>query len=422
VYTAEGMTFNDVDYEASTGSSGGLFSCRRVLAASAVVAIACSEPEVTRRFDTLLAALPDGDGVEGTLIDVRIASAGGADYDLCLGANLVATNAPAAACEIEVLQAMNRWALDSDASRLHLHAGLVARSAGGLLIVGESGSGKSTLTAYLACLGWTYHGDEMVAVGPDEACRVRTFPRPLTLKPGSIALLPSLWREPRADVADRRHHVAPGELGPVDRHNDLPVKAVVFLSGQRAGPARLVRLGGTEAVERLLANTLDAERAGVAGIRTLVGLASACHLARLDGDSLAETADLLAELIESPLPPRDPPVRLQSFAAGRPYAWHPAEEKPRSAIGPFSIVRRKVAVEAWVLEDGAVLYDPEWGMLFRFNKQGARVWQALDGMSSLASVAAALAGTEEAVERVCGFARAVRNRRLIDLADIGPRR
>jgi hypothetical protein len=78
------------------------------------------------------------------------------------------------------------------ASRGHqylvLHAGVVAREDGALLLVGASGSGKTTLSAALAFAGWRLLSDEMALVRTATGM-VEPVPRPISLKNESIAII-----------------------------------------------------------------------------------------------------------------------------------------------------------------------------------------------------------------------------------------
>ena len=391
-----------------------MFPCRVVLAGSTTV-VSCVDPELTQGIDVLLGALPDGDPGQPDRVEVRILrSFDGVGYEIWEGADLLAGSLSYESCQDVLLHHLNRWALEGDPSRLHLHAGLVERSGAAALIVGPSGTGKSTLTAHLALSGWAYHSDEMVDIDLDHPCRAGGFPRPLTLKPGSEALLPKLWRERPPGSTDGRVYVSPNEFGSLQPTSRVPVTTVVFLSHDRSGPTELVSLTVPEAVELLLADTMDAQRTGEDGIGALVGLASACHLRRFRGNSLPEAAALLQELVDLPPRGRNSPVKLPLAEPGG-RAWRSAEGPTRAAIRPESRIRRRDTAHGWLVDDGAVVYDSERGMLYRFKPVWAQVWRRLTGGPTLAQVATELGGGEEALEAVCRFAREVSH--IVDLVD-----
>jgi len=78
---------------------------------------------------------------------------------------------------LQIAAGMHRYLL--------LHAAAVERGGDGLVLTGDSGAGKSTLAAYLGHNGWRFLGDEFALLDPENG-RLRPFPRPISLKNGSI--------------------------------------------------------------------------------------------------------------------------------------------------------------------------------------------------------------------------------------------
>lgn len=72
-----------------------------------------------------------------------------------------------------------------------IHAGAVARGGSGVLMTGDSGAGKSTLAAMLGHRGWRFLGDEFALLDLADA-KLSPFPRPISLKNESIALLEAI--------------------------------------------------------------------------------------------------------------------------------------------------------------------------------------------------------------------------------------
>jgi HprK-related kinase A len=79
---------------------------------------------------------------------------------------------------------------------LLLHAASVEKDGQGLILTGESGSGKSTLSALLGANGWQFMGDEFVLIEP-ESGMMKPFPRPVSLKNSSIAVLEGILSDER---------------------------------------------------------------------------------------------------------------------------------------------------------------------------------------------------------------------------------
>ena len=90
---------------------------------------------------------------------------------------------------------------------LLLHAGVVEKGGEALVLTGASGSGKSTLAALMGERGWRFMGDEFALLDPVTGDLV-PFPRPVSLKNASIALLdapadrwgPLLAGTPKGDI------------------------------------------------------------------------------------------------------------------------------------------------------------------------------------------------------------------------------
>ena len=74
---------------------------------------------------------------------------------------------------------------------LLLHASSVEKDGKTLIITGESGSGKSTLSALLGNDGWRFMGDEFALIDPVTGW-AHPFPRPISLKNESVALMQEL--------------------------------------------------------------------------------------------------------------------------------------------------------------------------------------------------------------------------------------
>lgn len=109
-----------------------------------------------------------------------------------------------------------------------LHAGVVARSEGAVLLVAPSGSGKSTMTATATRRGWGYGGDEHGAIRLADGL-VDPVPKPLGLKYGSAPRFRDLAASQRALHPFLSEHLflAPGDLpGPV-MSGPRPVELVV---------------------------------------------------------------------------------------------------------------------------------------------------------------------------------------------------
>ena len=404
--------------------------CRPVRAGAVTIAITTPAVEIQQRFDSLLAAMPDGSESddESRVVDVRVGllqprgpSSPGAVCDLWLDGQQVLSFAWIWACEDKVLGWLNEWALDSEPERLHLHAGLISKEGAGVLVVGPKGSGKSTLVSHLVRSGWVYHTDEMVGFEPHRPLVARSFARPPTLKPGAWPLfadLPSVSDEECWRFADRLH-IPPGELGPLPTVESTVVRAIVFVS--QGDTLEFSPIGPSKAAELCVADALDLGRIGASGMRALVDLVTGAHLFQLRLHGLDGTASLLSRLLELP------------SVEGATPAWEltPVDESaraegvddlvftPTAAIAPDTRVWRAGRTFSWGLPDGAVVFDPSGGTVARLDPSGGEVWRSLDGRTA-AELANQLSGGAsarlgEAREGITAFFRELRTARLVEV-------
>ncbi len=179
---------------------------------------------------------------------------------------------------------------------LLLHAGVVERDGRALVMTGESGSGKSTLAALLSTRGWRLLADEFALVEPATGL-IHPFPRPVSLKNESVAVLgavlpearfgPLLRGTPKGDIC----HLIPdaAALARVDE----PARPVLLLF-PRYGFAPAVReVPASEAFVRLTGASTNYQALGEAGFVTLTRLVRGVRGAAVD---YPDTATALAQV------------------------------------------------------------------------------------------------------------------------------
>jgi hypothetical protein len=173
-----------------------MYPTHRFLALSHDFAIVASEARIARYLDDLFRAFardgiparqyrletsPQGQYRSYTLFEngAEILPAQRAD-DLLSGISGV-INAAA------ILSSRNR--------SIVVHAAAAAYQGTAVILPGPSGSGKSTLVAGLIQQGLGYLTDEAVAINPD-TLEIDPYPKPLSIKPGTQAILPDLAPAP----------------------------------------------------------------------------------------------------------------------------------------------------------------------------------------------------------------------------------
>jgi hypothetical protein len=198
-----------------------------------------------------------------------------------------------------LLELLHSWLLPS--AWQPVHAAAVAGPAGGVLLAGPSGSGKSTTA--LACVeaGWSYAGDDFVAVTPGPpVARVENLYCSARLKPDMARRLGTFGVaevgtvhingvEKRDFVLDG--HVDPGVIG------GFPVRAVLLPRVNGVERSTIRPASAADALRGMAAYTMHLLRVGAADAFRKLGLVAeavpAFHL------ELGPDLDRLPELIDS---------------------------------------------------------------------------------------------------------------------------
>ena len=97
---------------------------------------------------------------------------------------------------------VNRAAAEAGGDHLLFHAGAVEADGTGVLLPGASGSGKSTLVAGLVRPGLGYLTDELAALHMASG-RLLPYPKPITVKAGSFAVLSDMGPDVRPESGHR---------------------------------------------------------------------------------------------------------------------------------------------------------------------------------------------------------------------------
>jgi hypothetical protein len=207
------------------------------------------------------------------------------------------------------------------------------------------------------------------------------------------------------------------ELGGVASLDPVPVGVVAFVDHRLAdGP---VELSPIDALIRLVAETLDLERAAIPGFGDLVSLVRHARCLALPTSDLVAAASQLER------------ERATTSAATLERAERGAVEEPGllptapsadPAVGPElvaadSVLLRRADVHGWALPGGGVVHDFRAGATIQVDAVGFAAWSAFDGSSSVREIAGALAAPgEDAVEELVAFARHLATLGVVTLA------
>ncbi len=267
-------------------------------------AVRCDDERLGDRVDAVLAGLRDPEAAT-TTVDHRYsltATPGGAGtVDVTRdGEPLAHDQCPGDALSWVVWD-VNRSAAAASGEHLLFHAGALDAGGTGVLLPGTSGSGKSTLTAGLARAGLRYLTDELAALDLQSG-RLLPYPKPITLKAGSFAVLPEL--DP--DGAGRRSPaVGPARSGrwrwartPGAASGQACAPRLVVVPRFAAGvPTRLTPLSNTEAFLSLALHAVNLLPHGVAGSAALGRVVAQCDCYALTMSDLDEACALVSGLV-----------------------------------------------------------------------------------------------------------------------------
>ncbi len=180
---------------------------------------------------------------------------------------------------------------------VNLHAGVVSRGGGALVLPATMEVGKSTMAVALMAKGFDYLSDEVGAIDPITT-RVYPFPKRISLEAETLAFFPGLMDrlEDRQGLTGRlaARFVRPEDLdarfgGPA------PVRWIVFPEADRKGTPRLEPIPRAQAVERMAEHCFNLYRYAERGVVLLSRVAQGAEAFSLTGGNPQERAELLAE-------------------------------------------------------------------------------------------------------------------------------
>jgi hypothetical protein len=194
---------------------------------------------------------------------------------------------------------INRAAAEASNEHLLFHAGGVQIGDTGMLFPAPSGSGKSTLVAGLVRAGLAYLSDELMAL-TSPGVQLVPYPKPLSLKAGSFAVLSDL--RPASDA------VSSGYVGeewylPVQdiRHGTVGHRCeprfVIVPRFTPDGVTALTPLPRTDAFLALATNSVNLDDHGAEGAQMLGDLVARCACFQLEMSDLGQACHLVMGLV-----------------------------------------------------------------------------------------------------------------------------
>lgn len=187
---------------------------------------------------------------------------------------------------------------------LVLHAAVVEKAGGALLLPAPPGTGKSTLCAGLVSRGWRLLSDELCLIDPASA-HIVPLARPISLKNASVDVIRGF--APDAVISPVVHDTLKGSVAHLRAPADsvrragepAPARWIVLPRYERGAAAQLEPLARGPAFMQLADSAFNYEVHGAGGFRLLADLVEACRCFEFSYGSLEEAVrvfDALAEL------------------------------------------------------------------------------------------------------------------------------
>lgn len=185
---------------------------------------------------------------------------------------------------------------------LIIHAAVLERGGGAVILPAPSGSGKSTLCAGLGWSGWRLLSDELTLLSADG--RVTPLPRPVSLKNESIDVIQRF--APQVQFGSRVHETSKGTVAhfappaeAIARATEVATPRWVVLPRYAPGaPTLLEPIDRAEAFMELVENAFNYPVFGAEGFELLGRVLDGCRCFRLEYSSLADATATLSRLAD----------------------------------------------------------------------------------------------------------------------------
>lgn len=194
------------------------------------------------------------------------------------------------------------WAINWQVVRhldrfLQIHAAVVCRDGGCLVLPGSPQSGKTTLCAGLVARGWRFLSDEFALIDP-QTLRVYPYPKAMCIKSGSFAVVRrSGWaldartrykKGRKGRVAYLSVSTSPNLIG-----SACPIRWVAFPRYAPNRPPRVACMSRGHAAFMLRQLSFNFDRFGDRGLGVISRAVRGARTVQLESGDLADTCDLI---------------------------------------------------------------------------------------------------------------------------------
>ena len=265
-------------------------------------------------MDRLLApfACPEPGGASATY-ELRKVDAGadGRPYEILRNGGSAGRASSLALLLDRLVRETTEAAVSSSTTYAAIHAAAASCRGRAVVMPAPGGHGKTTTVAALVRGGWDFLTDEAALISMDDGL-VHPFPRPLSISPSSIELLPGLKeRLPATYEVFRQfdHRLAPVDLRPGCITGPVPLALVVFPSYSHKSTTTLVPMSRAEALVELLKGTFNLDVLGREAVHALATVVARVPCHRLSIGDLATAVQAIHGLLMEPRAVVREPVR-----------------------------------------------------------------------------------------------------------------
>lgn len=262
-------------------------------------AIRSTHAGIGRFLTDAYTACEDPDAAPATRYDVLHDLAGDYPHALRIDGDEVVRSARPADVVGHLTWHVNQQVIGRGSDLVLLHAAAVSSDGVAVVLPAPMESGKSTLAAGLVDRGFRYLTDEAAAIDP-ATLRLRAYPKPLSIDPGSWEVLAHL--RPQVDDEVARYLVdqwqlAPARFGLDTVDDDVAVGHVVFPRYEAGAETTLAPIPRSRALVRMLEQTFRFERHGRRDFQALARLLATARVHELVSGDLDHACEAVRRLV-----------------------------------------------------------------------------------------------------------------------------